>query len=263
MIFIDNKYTKCYYRIILRAQFRTDLTDTYIEKHHIIPKSLGGSNRKDNLVKLTAREHFICHRLLPKMTFGSYKKKMLYAQNMMLVNAPNQHRHKVNSNVYKHIKEEWNKINPFNDKDWQKEHASRQKNKLVSSETRQKLSNAWTEERRQLAKERNLLIQSLKTVKPKTIKKSLIKYRCQYCNTNFDPGNFSQFHGENCPAKHGLLTNKQKAQHRRKKERSVSIDNTVYSSLTEASKHTGLHICAIVFRATKSKNYPTYFLLEQ
>ena len=28
----------------------------YVEKHHIIPKSEGGTNDKDNLVNLTARE---------------------------------------------------------------------------------------------------------------------------------------------------------------------------------------------------------------
>jgi hypothetical protein len=38
----------------------------YYEEHHIIPKSLGGSNDKDNLVLLTAREHFLAHYLLYK-----------------------------------------------------------------------------------------------------------------------------------------------------------------------------------------------------
>lgn len=59
----------------------------YTEEHHIVPVSLGGSNSKDNLVKLTAREHFICHWLLVKMYKGckiSYYK-MLKAFNMMLV----------------------------------------------------------------------------------------------------------------------------------------------------------------------------------
>lgn len=36
----------------------------YFEKHHIIPKAKGGSNKKDNLVLLTAREHFLAHWLL-------------------------------------------------------------------------------------------------------------------------------------------------------------------------------------------------------
>ena len=39
----------------------------YVEKHHIIPKSLGGSDNTFNIVNLTAREHFIAHLLLSKM----------------------------------------------------------------------------------------------------------------------------------------------------------------------------------------------------
>ena len=38
----------------------------YTETHHIQPKSLGGSDSKDNLIELTAREHFIAHLLLAK-----------------------------------------------------------------------------------------------------------------------------------------------------------------------------------------------------
>lgn len=36
----------------------------YKEKHHIIPKCLGGTNDGDNLIDLYAREHFEAHRLL-------------------------------------------------------------------------------------------------------------------------------------------------------------------------------------------------------
>lgn len=36
----------------------------YYEQHHIIPKCMNGSNHPDNLVLLTAREHFIIHKLL-------------------------------------------------------------------------------------------------------------------------------------------------------------------------------------------------------
>lgn len=39
----------------------------YSESHHIVPRSFGGDNSKSNLVNLTAREHFIIHRLLAKM----------------------------------------------------------------------------------------------------------------------------------------------------------------------------------------------------
>lgn len=79
MIFIANKYTKYYYSIISNAKSRTFPPNTYTEQHHIIPKSLGGGNSVDNLVKLTAREHFICHRLLVKMLEGKDKTKMSFA----------------------------------------------------------------------------------------------------------------------------------------------------------------------------------------
>lgn len=51
--------------------------DGYTENHHIIPRSLGGNDDVDNIVSLSAREHFICHYLLakmyPKESFEWYK----------------------------------------------------------------------------------------------------------------------------------------------------------------------------------------------
>lgn len=79
-MFILNKYTTWYNSIISNAKTRVLADEVYVEKHHIIPKSLGGNNLASNIVKLTAREHFICHLLLPKMVLVEYKKKMIYAQ---------------------------------------------------------------------------------------------------------------------------------------------------------------------------------------
>ena len=72
--FIKNKYYFIYYSIIGQAESRN--ISGYIEKHHIIPKSLGGTNDSSNIVKLTAKEHFICHRLLTKFTTGKHKLSM-------------------------------------------------------------------------------------------------------------------------------------------------------------------------------------------
>lgn len=77
MIFNETKYTKWYFQIIESAKYRP--SNDYREKHHIIPKSLGGDNSADNLVALSARQHFICHRLLVKMTTGKNQRKMTYA----------------------------------------------------------------------------------------------------------------------------------------------------------------------------------------
>jgi len=81
-LFKQNKYTKWYYNIVSAALNcdRIKGKDTYYEKHHIIPKSFSGSNSKDNLVLLTAREHYMCHLLLPQMMVEPIKAgKMVYA----------------------------------------------------------------------------------------------------------------------------------------------------------------------------------------
>lgn len=83
-MFIQNKYYKWYYSIVNHALSREISNDIYTEKHHIIPKSLGGSNKKENLVALFAREHFICHLCLAKFTSGIAKRKMSFACRMLL-----------------------------------------------------------------------------------------------------------------------------------------------------------------------------------
>lgn len=47
----DCKYKICYQRIIERARNR--IVKGYVEKHHIVPKCLGGSNDEENLVKIS------------------------------------------------------------------------------------------------------------------------------------------------------------------------------------------------------------------
>jgi hypothetical protein len=97
---LTNKYSKLYYKITSNAKQR--ITEGYTETHHIIPQSLGGSNDKENLVNLTAREHFICHWLLIKMTEGSDRSKMLYALNGMKAENKYQERYhtKITARVY-------------------------------------------------------------------------------------------------------------------------------------------------------------------
>ncbi len=78
-MFLDNKYTALYYRIIHR--YATE----HGEKHHIIPRSFGGSNLPKNLVTVPPRVHFILHRLLVKMVpSGPHHTAMHYALFMMM-----------------------------------------------------------------------------------------------------------------------------------------------------------------------------------
>ena len=58
-------YAKIYKSIMDRAKGRSIYG--YSEKHHVIPKCLGGTNCQTNIVSLFAREHFLAHQLLVKM----------------------------------------------------------------------------------------------------------------------------------------------------------------------------------------------------
>jgi len=109
-------YNRLYVNIVLRAQMEDVLRrqnkklGSYYEEHHIVPKSLGGSNDRTNLVMLTAREHFICHWLLVKIypKGSSARHKMLYAFWRMhgSDNAVMMHRY-INSRAYEYLRTEF------------------------------------------------------------------------------------------------------------------------------------------------------------
>jgi len=65
-------YLKIYHQLVSSAQNRQGL-EGYSERHHILPKSFGGSNESWNIAIFTAREHFIAHRLLMKIFPGNPK----------------------------------------------------------------------------------------------------------------------------------------------------------------------------------------------
>lgn len=104
-IFANNKYTRYYFSIIHNAKLekRIKSYDGTLESHHILPKSLGGNNSKNNLVLLTCKEHYICHLLLTKMVSNDSYYKMLCAykrmSNSTKING------KLNSGLYAKIKE--------------------------------------------------------------------------------------------------------------------------------------------------------------
>lgn len=102
-------YQKLYIDIIEKAIAAKRVKgNEYLERHHIIPKSLGGNNVTTNLVFLTAREHFVCHRILVKITNGRDRSKMIYALWAM-ANQKNefQHRRVTSSRHYALLKKQF------------------------------------------------------------------------------------------------------------------------------------------------------------
>lgn len=69
------KYQRWYDELMDRAGRRV-IPACYTERHHIVPKSLGGPDDPSNLVTLTYREHFIAHWLLTKFKTGGELRKM-------------------------------------------------------------------------------------------------------------------------------------------------------------------------------------------
>lgn len=61
----QSKWLKHYNKLIERSKNR-NLTG-YSEKHHIIPKCMGGDNSKSNIARLTPEEHYVAHQLLVKI----------------------------------------------------------------------------------------------------------------------------------------------------------------------------------------------------
>lgn len=55
---------------LLIDRARNRVITGYAERHHIIPRCLGGSNEQDNIVRLLPEEHYLIHLLLVKMHPG-------------------------------------------------------------------------------------------------------------------------------------------------------------------------------------------------
>jgi hypothetical protein len=64
-------YSRHYQRLIDRARERT--LSGYSERHHVVPRCMGGGDEPANIVRLTAEEHFVAHQLLVKMHPGNHK----------------------------------------------------------------------------------------------------------------------------------------------------------------------------------------------
>jgi hypothetical protein len=105
-------YNKIHNNIIDRAKNRK--LEGYVEKHHIIPKCMNGSNEPNNLVILTAREHFLIHWLLHEIYPNNTDLK--YAFWSMCRSSDNQTRYKPSSRVYEYAKQQmmevWLKFKP-------------------------------------------------------------------------------------------------------------------------------------------------------
>ena len=107
-------YKKIYNDLILKARFANrrklrmnNINYIYYENHHIISKCLGGSDDKNNKVLLTAREHFIAHKLLVKIYPNN--DKLFYAVWFMCTTRKDDKEIKISSKEYETIRSTYSK----------------------------------------------------------------------------------------------------------------------------------------------------------
>lgn len=204
----------------------------YYEGHHIIPKCLGGTGKTyeykwhDNIVLLTAKEHFICHRLLCLIYPDNTKLKYALWAMVNMKNNKQGNRHVVSGRVYDKIKNDlyetvWKYRVPTN-KGISPSAASIEKNRI--SHLGKKLSIETISKRTETRKLRKSLDpdyskkiyfrdkSTYKKIDPETLrklhesnkgKKQKLKKMatCPYCNTTARPCVIVRWHLDNCKHK--------------------------------------------------------------
>lgn len=220
------KYLKIYNEIIERAKNRE--IDGYVEKHHIVPKCVGGNNKKDNIVSLTPKEHYVCHRLLCEIYPNETKLKYAFWRMCNVANNEYQNRnYTVSASVYSRIKNEISKLMSKKVKNYSKE-----TRKLIGEKISKKL------------KGRPSIKKGISTPKHSEWMKENNPFR-------------GKTHSEEHKQKLRELNSKPKSEETKRKiseklkgnkpgnMRQVEIDGVVYKSLTEATRQLNLSISTI------------------
>jgi hypothetical protein len=102
-------YLKIYIKLI-RNSLNRKVPDSYVERHHVFPRSIFGDKNNKFVVKLTAREHYIAHALLEKIYIKRYGKshsntrKMISAFFMMNNTEGKGQKRYINSKLYEQNK---------------------------------------------------------------------------------------------------------------------------------------------------------------
>jgi len=92
---MQNINEKRYEKLI--EHYKNNMESGYCEKHHILPKCLGGTDDIRNLVLLPAKAHYIAHLLLCRIY--PENRKILHAFAAMALISKN-HKRKINSRIY-------------------------------------------------------------------------------------------------------------------------------------------------------------------
>lgn len=223
-------YLKIYNALIYDATHNPK-SDSYKEIHHIIPQCMAGDNSRENLIELTARQHYLAHWLLYKI----YKtSSLVHAWHCMSRISAGQQNRTINSHLFQYCKLERKKYlsqqmsgsgNNFYGKrhttESRKKMSDSQKGKSHTIETRKKMSASQAgklktvSHRQKIGRGGMIMLQNIHTkeiirviysddrcnsaewVNPRKLKPEL-KYKCLRCDMMTTPSNLKRWHNENC-----------------------------------------------------------------
>lgn len=193
-------YLKIYNSIIDQAL--THPVTGYSERHHIIPKCLGGSDDPANLVSLSPRQHYVCHWLLAK----HHNTKKLWGAFAMMSVASTKHQRIKNSRLFERARLARSKASSgdgngmFGKPSACKSHTPETIEKIRLS----KLGKKRTPFRRSPTTEETKKKISAAKLGKQTAKKGVPsnKIQCPHCRKIIGgEGNFNRWHGNNCKNK--------------------------------------------------------------
>jgi hypothetical protein len=252
-----------YLRFIEHCKKKKYHANEYLERHHIVPRHAGGTNNKENLIKLSLKDHTLAHKIRYEVYRSQYDlsaynymtgqfakaKRAICAAN----GAKSKGRKLTEEHKQKISKATSGQNNPF----YGKTHTLEVRQKLRESS----YGKRWSEE------SKKKLSKTLKT-KPETthprrcrignevyssltqaaidvnISKSLLMYRL---NSTI----LTDYKWIDPP----------REEKRSKTSKKVLIDGTEYQSISQAASSLGLHPSTVSKRC-KSNVYANYFFIE-
>lgn len=199
---------------------------SYYEDHHIIPKCLNGSDESYNRVLLTAKEHYICHKLLTHIYRGNRKIALAFHRMTYSKNG----NHIKSSRDYNYARELIGKIEISEETKSKIKISSTGRTHVCSEKTKNKLRNLYVgktykeiygeEKANQIILKFSQLRKGIKKSEEHKNKirnshygifpskesiqknsesnKNSIRYKCEYCGIITNGGNYNRWHGKKC-----------------------------------------------------------------
>jgi hypothetical protein len=197
----------------------------YFEKHHIKPKSLGGSDEKDNLVLLTTKEHFLAHLLLIKIHIEKKENYKMCLALWRMSNGNFKMRNIISLRQYVSIKENFRKIISEklkeqyllglrtnygwkHSEEFKKMISDLHKGKIISEETKDKRKATIDQMKKEgwfyplEGRERQSIAKKGKSNWSTGITERIIE--CIHCHKTGGYRAISRWHGDNCPTYTGI-----------------------------------------------------------